>query len=255
MSAAVAGGRHHWRHGPRTRRRAALTSAAAAATVAAMDTMKLLLGATVALLLGALAVSWQGMNRGVQNAPPDEIARLRKQVAELRAEQDKLQLERQLQQLKANTPATVTPAANAEDIRQMKDKLAANEAALAQIEAERAARDAKLAQDEEGLLNQRDLEKGDNELRRARMIAEALLVGRVQEYVAEAEYGGFITFQVLMPEQVQPGTILAIRRKTGILGQLKVSEVSAEGGIANPLPGFGPVNPRNGDELILPPPY
>ena len=32
-----------------------------------------------------------------------------------------------------------------------------------------------------------------------------------------------------MPEQVQTGTIVAIRRKTGILGQLKVSEVTAEG--------------------------
>ena len=68
----------------RGRGRAALTSAAAAATVAAMDTMKLLLGATIALLLGALAVSWQGMNSGVKNAPPDELARLKKQVTELR---------------------------------------------------------------------------------------------------------------------------------------------------------------------------
>ncbi|MCU0751880.1 MAG: hypothetical protein MUC40_02390 [Akkermansiaceae bacterium] len=134
--------------------------------------MKLLLGATIALLLGALAVSWQGMRDGVKNAPADEVARLRKQITELRMEQDKLQLEKQIQQLKAS-----------------------------------------------------------------------------------ADYGGFITFQILMPEQVQPGTILAIRRKTGILGQLKVSDVTAEGGIANPLPGFGPVNPQVGDELILPPQY
>jgi regulator of replication initiation timing len=221
-----------------------------------MDTMKLLLGATVALLLGALAVSWQGMNTGVKNASPDEIARLKKQVAELRAEQDKLQLERQIQQLKASAPAMPDSTASASEMEQMKAQLAANQAALAQIEAEKAnaARDAKVAQDEEGLLSQRDLEKGDNELRRARMIAEALLIGRVQEYVEDAEYGGFVTFQILMPEQVQPGTILAIRRKTGILGQLKVSDVTAEGGIANPLPGFGPVNPEVGDELILPPP-
>jgi hypothetical protein len=219
-----------------------------------MDTMKLLLGATVALLLGALAVSWQGMTDGVKNAPPDEIARLKKQVAELRAEQDKLQLERQLQQLKSASAAPAAAASPAE-VEAMKAQLAANQAALAQLEAEKAAaRDAKVAQDEEGLLSQRDLEKGDNELRRARMIAEALLIGRVQEYVEDAEYGGFITFQILMPEQVQPGTILAIRRKTGILGQLKVSDVTAEGGIANPLPGFGPVNPEVGDELILPPP-
>jgi hypothetical protein len=234
-----------------------LTSAAAAATVAAMDTMKLLLGATVALLLGALAVSWQGMTRGVKTAPADEIARLKKQVVELRMEQDKLQLERQLQQLKATSTTAPTPAANAAEIEAMKTQLEANQAALAKLEAEKAnsSRDSKLAQDEEGLLSQRDLEKGDTELRRARMIAEALLIGRVKEFVEDAEYGGFITFDITMPEQVQPGTILAIRRKTGILGQLKVSDVTAEGGIANPLPGFGPVNPQVGDELILPPQY
>jgi hypothetical protein len=236
--------------------RAALTSVARAGTVAGMDTMKLLLGATVALLLGALVMSWQGMNRGVENAPAEEIARLRKQINELRAEQDRIQLEKQIQQLKANTPAIPTTTGNAQEIESVKAQLAAQQAALAQLEAEkeRAARDEKLAQDEEGLLSQRDLENGDTELRRARMIADALLIGRVQEYVADAEYGGFITFQILMPEQVQPGTVLAIRRKTGILGQLKVSEVTAEGGIANPLPGFGPVQPEVGDELILPPP-
>lgn len=216
--------------------------------------MKLLLGATVALLLGALVMSWQGMNRGVENAPADEIARLRKQITELRVEQDRIQLEKQIQQLKASTPET--PPANKGDIDEMRAQLATQQAALAEIEAEkeRAARDAKLAQDEEGLLSQRDLEKGDSELRRARMIGEALLIGRIQEVVEDAEVGGFITFQILMPEQVQPGTVLAIRRKTGVLGQISVTDITPEGGIANPLPGFGPVQPKAGDELILPPP-
>ena len=220
-----------------------------------MDTMKLLLGATVALLLGALAMSWQGMNHGLNNTSPDEIARLKKQVSELRLEQDKLQFEKQILQLKA-TPAP-TAATNAADIAAMKAQLEANKTALQELDAtkDKTKRDAKVAQDEEGLLSQRDLEKGDNELRRARMIGEALLIGRVKEYVEDTQYGGFITFEIAMPEQVQVGTILAIRRKTGILGQLKVSEVSADGGIASPLPGFGPVQPKVGDELILPPPY
>ena len=222
-----------------------------------MDTMKLLLGATVALLLGALAVSWQGMNKGIKDASPDEIARLKKQVAELRAEQDKLQLEKQLQQLKATPAPAATVSSNATEIEALKAQMEANKAALAQIEADKnkAKRDAKVEQDEEGLLGQRDKEEGDAELRRARMIGEALLIGRIKEYVEDAQYGGFITFEIAMPEQVQVGTVLAIRRKTGILGQLKVSDVSADGGIANPLPGFGPVEPKVGDELILPPQY
>jgi hypothetical protein len=220
-----------------------------------MDTMKLLLGATVALLLGALAVSWQGMNTGVKNTSPDEIARLKAQVAELRKEQDNLQLEKRIQQTRAAAAAAPTPASNAAEIEAVKAQVEANKAVLAQIEAEKAQRDAKIAQDEEGLLSQRDLEKGDSELKRARMIGQALLIGRVKEYVEDAQYGGFITFDILMPEQVQNGVILAIRRKTGILGQLKVSDITAEGGIANPLPGFGPVQPQVGDELILPPQY
>ena len=217
--------------------------------------MKLLLGATVALLLGALAVSWQGMRRGVENASPDEIARLKKQVTELRQEQDKLQLERQLQQLKSSAPTTAMPESNAE-LEAMKREVENNKAKLAAIEAEKAAaekaaRDAKLSQDEEGLLSQRDLEKGDSELRRARLIGEALLIARVREYVAES---GFITFDILMPEQVQNGTVLALRRKTGILGQFTVSDVTPEGGVADQLPGIGRIDPKPGDELILPPP-
>ncbi len=220
-----------------------------------MDTMKLLLGATVALLLGALAVSWQGMNQGVRNAPADEVARLRKQVEELQAEQDKLQLEKELQRVKASTPVTPTASTNAAEIEAMKAELAAGKQRLAEIEAEKAKRDNKLEEMEQGEMAQRDLESGDKELRRARLIADALLIGKVKEYVVDAEYGGFITFDVLMPEQVQIGTILGIRRKTGLLCQYKVSDVTPEGGIANPLPGFGNVQPNVGDELILPPPY
>ena len=190
-----------------------------------MDTMKLLLGATVALLLGALAVSWQGMTNGVKNTSPDEIARLKKQVTELRIEQDKLQLEKQIQQIKATPPPVATPSAT--EMEALKAQLEANKLALQTMEMEKATlRDAEVAMAEEGLMGQRDLEKADVELRRARMIAEALLIGTVKEYVEDAQYGGFITIEVRMPEQVQPGTILAIRRKTGILGQLKVSDVS-----------------------------
>ncbi|MES2657135.1 MAG: hypothetical protein V4689_00885 [Verrucomicrobiota bacterium] len=217
--------------------------------------MKLLLGATIALLLGALAVSWQGMNTGVKNTSASEIARLEKQVKELRAEQDKLALERQMLQLRSETVAIPTAGTNAAEIAAMKEKLEKGEDALRKLEEERIARE-KLVLDQESLeLDKREVEDGDKELRRARMISEALLMGKVKEYVEDPQYGGFVTFDILMPEQVQTGTIVAIRRKTGILGLLKVSDVTNEGAIANPLPGFGPVQPQIGDELILPPQY
>lgn len=233
----------------------ALTSALGPVNVPRMDTMKLLLGATIALLLGALAVSWQGMNTGVKNTSPDELARLQAQIKELRAEQDKLQMQKNLQILRSE-PIATNPASSTE-MEAMKLQLAQNKLALEQLEIQKQneARDAKTADAEELLLDQRKLEGKDTELRRARMISDALLMGRVKEFVEDAEYGGFITFEVVMPEHVQTGTILAIRRKTGILGQLKVSDMTAEGAIANPLPGFGDIKPIPGDELILPPQY
>lgn len=214
-----------------------------------MDTMKLLLGATIALLLGALVVSWQGMKEGVSNTPRDEIARLEKQVNELRAEQDKLQIERMQQQ----RGESLASAPVASEVEVLKLQLEENRRALEEMEAQKL-RDEKVAQDEEGLIAQRGLEKTDGELRRARMISEALLIGRVTNYV-EDEYGGFAIFDVILSEQVQIGTIVAIRRKTGILGQLKVSQVEAGEAVANPLAGFGEFKPEPGDELILPPQY
>ena len=218
-----------------------------------MDTMKLLLGATIALLLGALAVSWQSMKQGVKNTPQVEIARLQKQVKELRAEQDNLKMQRELQLLRSQPVQTP----GSPELEAMKHQLEQNKRALEEIELrkEAEARDKKVADLEELEMDKRGLESKDSELRRARMISDALLIGRIKEYVEDAQYGGFVTFEVLMPEQVQAGVTVAIRRKTGILGQLKVSDITAEGAIANPLPGFGPVKPQVGDELILPPQY
>ncbi len=220
-----------------------------------MDTMKVLLGATIALLLGALAVSWQGMKTGVANSPASELARLKKQVKELQAEQDKLRDERDIRQLRSETGSIPTPGSNSAEIERMKNEMEAGKAAIRKLEEDRLAREASVKNAEELEMDKRGVEDKDKELRRARMISEALLIGKVSEFVEDAQYGGFVTFSVLMPEQVQTGTILAIRRKTGILGLLKVSDVTAEGAIANPLPGFGPVNPTVGDELILPPQY
>ncbi len=212
--------------------------------------MKLLLGATIALLMGALAVSWQGMKTGVQNTPPDEFARLQKQIKELRFEQDNLKMQRDLQVLRS-TPIETSANPSAE-LAAVKLQVAENKRALEEIEQQKnAARDQKVDQDEAGLLGQRNLESKDSALRRARMISDALLVGRVKEYVEDSQMGSFVTFEVVMPDLIKPGFIVSIRRKTGVLGQLKIAEISAEGAIANPLPGFGPVKPQIGDELIL----
>jgi biotin carboxyl carrier protein len=216
--------------------------------------MTILLGATFALLLAALVLSFQNMKDGVRNAPQDEIARLRSQIDQLRIEQDRLALEKQLREVRETpVPQTAGPS----EIEKMKEELARKEKELADLaeQKEDAEKKADTYRDEAGFIGQRELEKGDNELRRARMIRDALLIGKVTTFVKNPEVGNFVTIDVAMPEQVQSGTILAIRRNTGILGRVKVSDIAAEGAIASPMPGFGLVEPQVGDELIIPPQF
>ena len=194
------------------------------------------------------------MKDGVRNAPKDELARLRSQVEQLRMEQEKLALEKELRDVRDN-PVSQTPAPS--EIERMKEELARKEAEIAALAEEKqdAEKKAETYRDEAGFIGQRELEKGDNELRRARMIRDALLIGKISNYVTNPEVGNFVTIDVVMPEHVQSGVILAIRRNTGILGRVKVTEVTAEGAIASPMPGFGQVEPQQGDELIIPPQF
>lgn len=222
-----------------------------------MDSIKFLLGATCALLLVAVVASWQNMSKGVSNAPADEIERFRRQIAELRAEQDKLKLEKQRIELRSAAPVAPPASPSAAELELLRLQMEQEKLEKAKAEEEAKNGNKQLAIEEEGLMEQRKLESKDTELRRARLIAQALLIGKITEYIEDAESGSFITFQVLAPQGVSldPGTTIAIRRKTGILNQFKISEVTPEGGIANPLPGFGDLKPEIGDELILPPPF
>jgi len=227
-----------------------------------MDTMKLLLGATIALLFTALVLSWTHSRQQVANAPVNELQRLSQEIAAIRIEQERIQLERQAREMRMQPSVAggntyqPTPLANDPGVEAMKAELAAKEAALRAIEEEkaRAERDAEVYKEEAGLIGQREVERGDNELRRARMIRDALLVARIKEF-ADDEYGGFCAIELLMPENLQSGMTLAIRRNTGILGLLRITTIEGTEAIATPMPGFGPVDPQPGDELIIPPPF
>ena len=85
------------------------------------------------------------------------------------------------------------------------------------------------------------------------MIRDAILIGRIKEWVDDPQLGGFATVEILMPDMVQPETILCVRRNSGILGRLKVGEMSIEGAIATPQGSFPEAKPQPGDELILDP--
>jgi len=223
--------------------------------------MKLLLGATVALLLGALAMSWQGLKQGEKNASPEEVARIQREVAEMKLDQERLKLELERQTLRNGAaPVQVVPVAPAAVVEEdLEAQLAAKEAELAKVQKDKtkAERDAKTYRDEAGIVAQRELEKSDAELKRGRLIAQALLVGRIHEYVEDPKTGGIAVIEIAMPQQVdvKVGTVLAIRRNNGVLGQLKVTSVEPEGAIASPVTAFEITKPQPGDELIIPPQY
>ncbi len=217
-----------------------------------MDTTKLLLGSTIALLLAAVVWSWNGMQQGVKNTSADEAERLRKQIEALREDINRAALEKQLRQ--ENTTPAPPPVSN--DEREALTKQAKEAQAQLQAlqeEKEKAERNAKVSDSENLLLTQRDLEKKNADARITRLINQALLVGKVKDYVEDAQTGSFVTLEIVMPDQVKQNDILAIRRNSGILGQLKVTSVEAGEAVASPLPGFGKVAPVPGDELILPP--
>ncbi len=226
-----------------------------------MDTMKLLLGATIALLFAAVVLSISQTRQRVANTPVGDLQRLSQQIEELRLEQQRLDLERKVRdQRNQQLAAQQTPAPEqqrSDEIAAMQAQLAAREAALREIEEEkaRAERDAEVYREEAGLVGQREIERSNNEMRRARMIRDALLVARIQEYVADDELGGFVVIDLLMPENISPGETLAIRRNTGIIGYVRLTTIEGMQAIASPLPGFGPVDPQPGDELIIPPPF
>ncbi len=219
-----------------------------------MDTLKILLGATVALLVGALAVSYKNAKPSGSTVDKSELSEVKRQLQEIQIEQDRLETERQrrmLQEASAQVASVPTPSENSASIAE-REAMKAQIAAL-QEEKEKAERDAETADREAAFVGGRMLESRDKEARRARMISQAMVIARVKEWVEDPQFGGFATIEVIMQENVQPGTILCVRRNTGILGRLKVSETTIEGAIANPVGTFPEARPQAGDELIIEP--
>lgn len=220
--------------------------------------MKFLLSATVALLIGAIGLSVYNMNDGVKNASPSELARLKTQLEEIRREQDALQRETQLRQLResAATPIAqapvATPVEDPSESAKLKAELAAKDLELKSLseQKDKSDRDAKTFRDEAGLVGQRELEKNDNDLRRGRIVKEAMLVAKIKEHVQSA---GFVTLEIIMPENVQAGMVLAVRKGTDIAAEVEVSTIEGNEAIANVRPGYTNYRPQAGDELVISP--
>lgn len=222
-----------------------------------MDTIKILLAVTAALLCGALTWNFLDQRNAAGSPPKDELARVQQDLAALELEEKSMLAERRLR----NLGVDVISSKKSEKARADEAERAARDAESKALEARNKEledellkeKEESLKNEEDGLLAQRDLENRDKELRRARLISDAILMGKVIEYANDPTTGSYVSFDIKMPDQVQIDTILAVRRKDGIAGSVRVTMIEAGEGIADVLPGVGPFTPEPGDELIYPP--
>ena len=90
-----------------------------------MDTIKILLAATIALLIGAFGWNWLEQREQVKNSPASELARIQKQLAEIKREEQNLIAEKQLRDMGVLDMATYTQLQAADAMREAAAPLAA----------------------------------------------------------------------------------------------------------------------------------
>ncbi len=146
---------------------------------------------------------------------------------------------------------------NEAEIRKLEEELRALEKENGQLTAtkERVEKENQILKNEVGVAWQPMIEANAKNSARARTIKEAMLQARVTQWSDE---GGFAVIEIHQPDSVQQGTVLAIRRQSGIYGQVKVDQMYEAGqAVANPIVntflGKDGVDIQPGDELILPP--
>lgn len=221
-----------------------------------MDTIKILLGATVAVLLGALAMSWKNFRIEEKNAPDEELKKIETQIAEIHLERERLRLERmkilggELPPPVAAPEAVADPAAVPEtgasyggetegEASTPPDALPPPPADLPTATAGNAA-----TSEEDGPAPLA------NETQRADAIKNAPVVAKVGQWV---EDGAFAVVQIVDADAAKSGAILCVRRNSGILGRLKVGDVEGGEAIASATAAFPGPKPQPGDELIVEP--
>jgi hypothetical protein len=214
-----------------------------------MSITQILLGATAALLLAALGFSYMSMRNG-------ESGDSRKQRA-VELLQENASYKAELKRLKSGQPLTspvvpIDPPAqiSAEKLQDLEIK---NQLLRDQIL--RSEKKVQQAENETLAMNERHVQKHDKASRRARLIEQAMLMAQVKE-VAEQEGIFVIVLDVKRPQSVNVNTELAVRRGTGIIGRIMVSNIEEGAVFADPLPGTfpgGSIDVKVGDELIIPP--
>jgi len=209
-----------------------------------VDTIKILLGAIVALLLGALVMSWKNFQTAERNEPKEKLFEVQRQIEELRQQQEDL---RQIRERVTGTAPALAEATNP-----LETTPAPPQVDLAEIEAASSLADPPTA---ESVPQPQDTPAPlMPAVDRAQAIASAPVVAKIAEWVEDPALGVIVTLTVTDPAIVKSGSILCVRRNSGILGRLKVGEITPEGAVAETQSNFDALKPKPGDELIIEPP-
>jgi hypothetical protein len=239
-----------------------------------MNTVRILICATFALLIAALVHSYSTKGGG------------EKSLSDLKLELEKVRLENTIRDERAAgnsqqnpetpsiNPVLTAPVSPPVDFvnpltpvnPEVFSQPGSTDAALAE-NAKLKAENAKLKKKQalqESENNMLQVEAGviQNELQirnkpeeeRAAMIAQALVMARVSDYDPES---GIIVLDLKLPQNLVTGQILGIRRGSagGIIGRIKLGNIASnEVGFADPIPESffdGPVDVKIGDEIIV----
>lgn len=213
-----------------------------------MNIMKVIIGATFALLIASLFMSIKAMkNAEIRDPAALEIARLEKRQAQLEAAILKSTSNNsQTFTAQLNTPSVIEQAAakqaDLSELKKVREE-------LAELRKDRDEIEKKAAVIVEDALASHPV-KND---RRTNLIQSALVMARITEYDNVNKIAGI---EIERIGNVNTGDILGIRRNSGIIGRLTVGMIDRNQGVADPLPGTfmgGAVDIQLGDELILPP--
>jgi len=241
-----------------------------------MDFIKTLLGILAILLLAAFGVSWRSLTNHVGDSKED-ISKQKLDLQALNENRDRLALE--VKRLKQGQPLdgsgdtgnVITPSAasaddpfapaTGDDHEPTPEELAAQQArAKAISEALHPGDDVDFGDDNKKRQQQAD--SGAAEIaaaaaRRQALIVAAPVVATLQEWIEDPQLG---SLAVLKPATAAPtdalrtGVEVLIRRNGGVLGTLRIDEITPEGISASPLTTFDALKPVPGDELIVAPP-
>ncbi len=253
-----------------------------------MNTVRILICATFALLVAALVHSYTSKDPGTAKQTTVEKVNQDLSIRELRQELESLKLENQRKRnlyssspiynnpfpsdyssptlipsnLNNANPAFVNPLAQntatvAQPSGEMIDKLAEQAKEIAHLKALQAAANA-----ENDMLNQEaEIIQGEIlndeppvDAARAAVIANALVMATVQVYDPAS---GILVLDLVRPQNISPGQILGIRRGDtgGIIGRINMGRMENMIGYADPIAEsfFGDIDIQAGDAIIVAP--